>query len=271
MGRKFRRRDPEKVVDEIEVLTRDFGQNYFSFTDDNVILDKDRFIAICNGISRKRLDVQLCIPQGLYLNAVDDDIVSAFVRAGGVTVSVPIESGSSEIRKNVIGKDVTDQKIYEAVSLLKKYDLFTVGLFIMGFAEDTTDTLNATLSMINRLKLDVNGVSTLIPFPGTRVYRQAKEEHLLLFDDREIWNGETFFDPQNRQDFFIKPYRLGLDELWRFRRLFDSIYITSERAKSLNACLSPKDKPIHEGNRPLPSQDDGQEGQGVIGQGRKGK
>lgn len=234
MGRQFRKRDPEKVVDEIEMLVRDFGQNYFSFSDDNVNLDKKHFIAICDGIVQRKLDIQLCIAQGLYLNAVDEDIVRAFVNAGGVTVSVPIESGNNFIRNKVIGKNLKDEKIYEVVTLFKKYNFFTVGFFIMGFPEDTIDTLNDTLSMIERLGLDVNNVGTLIPFPGTRIYQQASQNNLLLLDDTKIWNGDIFFDPSNKQDFFIKPYCLDIAELQRFRKIFDDLHFTSERARSLN-------------------------------------
>jgi anaerobic magnesium-protoporphyrin IX monomethyl ester cyclase len=234
MGRRLRRRAPKRVVDEIEMLARDFGQSYFSFTDDNVNVDKKHFIAICEDIYKRKLDVQLCIPQGFYLNAVDEDIVSTFVRAGGTTVSVPIESGNTFIRNKIIGKNLTEETIYAAVKLLQKYDLFTVGLFIMGFAEDTTETLTDTLSMIDKLELDVNGVNTLIPFPATRVYDQASKDKLLLFDNSKIWTGETFFDPLNKQDFFIKPYNMEIDELRRFRKIFDGLYIKSNRAKALN-------------------------------------
>ncbi|MBU4375276.1 B12-binding domain-containing radical SAM protein [Patescibacteria group bacterium] len=234
MGRLLRKRNPKKVVDEIEMLTRDFGQNYFSFTDDNVNLDKNHFITICNDIKKRKLDIQLCIPQGMYINAVDEDIVQAFVGAGGTTVSVPIESGSNFIRNKIIGKNLKEEKIYETVKIFQKYNLFTVGLFIMGFAEDTASTLNNTLTMINKLNLDVNGVNTLIPFPGTKVYQQAVEDNLLLFNDSNSWNGETFLDPLNKQDFFIKPYNMDVDELRHFRKIFDDLYIKSERAKSLN-------------------------------------
>jgi radical SAM superfamily enzyme YgiQ (UPF0313 family) len=241
MGRKLRRRDPAKVVDDIEMLVHDFGQNYFSFTDDNVNLDKQHFMAICKGIAQRKLDIQLCIPQGLYLNAVDEKLIGAFVEAGGVTVSVPIESGNSYIRNQIIGKNLTDETIYGVVNLLKKYNLFTVGLFIMGFAEDTPETLHDTLAMINRLGLDINGVSTLIPFPGTKVYEQASREKLLLveIDDTKAWSGDTLLDPQNRQDFFVKPFRLEIDELRHFRKVFDDLYFTSERAQRMNLSACP--------------------------------
>ena len=234
MGRALRRRTPEKVADEIEILVRDYGQNYFSLSDDNVNVDKKHFMAVCHAIVQRKLDLQLCIAQGLYLSMVDEDIVRAFVEAGGITVSVPIESGNNFLRTKIIGKHLTDEKIYEIVRLLQKYDLFTIGFFIMGFPEDTVDTLNDMLVMIAKLKLDVSSVNTLIPFPGTRIYQQAVKERLFLFDEAKVWNGEIFFDPLNKRDFFIQPYNLSLEELRRFRERFNEVYFTSKRAQILN-------------------------------------
>ena len=235
MGRRHRLRDPRRVVDEIELLVRDHGQNYFSFVDDNVNLNRGHFIEICSGIHQRGLDIQLCVPQGLCLNAVDREMIQAFVDAGGVTVSLPIESGSDYIRNQVARKNLTLETILSVAQLIKEFGLFSVGLFIMGFAEETVETLEETAALIERLTLDVNAVSTIVPFPGTEVYAQAKREGLLLFDDSELWGGNVFFDPQNKQEFFIRPRHLVLADLHRFRARFNALYIYSDRAKALNS------------------------------------
>ena len=237
-GRKHRLREPGLVVDEIELLTKHYGQNYFTFVDDNVNLNRRHFVAICEGICRRRLDIQLCVPQGLCLNTVDRETIQAFVDAGGVTVSLPVESGSAYIRNEVAHKNLELETILNAADLVKKSGLFSVGLFIMGFIEDTAETLGETSALIERLGLDVNAVSTLVPFPGTEVYFQAKREGRLLFDDSALWEGDVFFDPQNKQDVFIRPRQLTLAEFARFRAKFDNLYIYSDRAKSLNPARS---------------------------------
>lgn len=234
MGRGLRLRNPKAVVAEIEMLARDRGQNYFSFIDDNVNANKKHFLALCEGITALKLDIQLCIAQGMYLNAVDEEIVRAFVKAGGITVSVPIEAANDHIRNKIVGKHLKDETIVKTAKLFKQYDLFTVGLYIMGFLEDTTASLNEIESLIHKLELDVNAVNTLVPFVGTKAFALAKRDNALLFDDREMWKGETFFDPQNKSRFWIKPYAMDLLELRRFRDLFDGLYFTSDRAKALN-------------------------------------
>ena len=234
MGRGYRKRKPTQVVDEIELLHREYGQIYFSFLDDNVVLDKKHIISICEDILSRGLDIQFAIPQGLYISVMDREVVDALYAAGCVAVSLPIESGSEYIRNSIIGKRISNEKIFDLVGWLKEKDIFTVGLFIMGFAEDTVDTLEETASLIKALNLDINGVNTLIPFPGTRIFDQAQRDDLFLIDVKDIWRGDILFDTLNREQFFIKPYSLELSILKEYRERFNDMYFFSERAKRLN-------------------------------------
>ncbi|AGW15019.1 B12-binding domain-containing radical SAM protein [Megalodesulfovibrio gigas] len=234
-GRGFRPRSPAEVVRELEFLVREFGQNFFCFYDENCLLHKDRFIAICDGIYKTGFDIQLSAPVGFYLNAVDEDIVKAFVRAGGCAVGVPIETGSSYLRNKIIEKKISDDTIKHVVKLYKKYDLFTYGAFIMGFEEDTPATLDETIAMIHELQLDVNDVFNLVPYPGTRIHAQAKRNGTLLIDDSQAWKGEVILGSRGgAQQFFIQPPGLSMEELRQYRAKFDQLRLYSDRARNLN-------------------------------------
>jgi radical SAM superfamily enzyme YgiQ (UPF0313 family) len=141
------------------------------------------------------------------------------------------------MRNQVIGKHLARERIYEAVKLLKKYGIFTSGMFIMGFPEDTEKTMNDTYKMICDLQLDLNYVFNLIPVPGTKVFSQAMKDDLFLqkFDISDLWKGNISLDPnQDKKQFFIKPYQMTLEQLMTFRKRFDAVRIMSDQAKELN-------------------------------------
>lgn len=48
MGKTFRLRSAKNVVDEIEHLNKEHGMNYFGFIDDNVNLNKQHVLEICD-------------------------------------------------------------------------------------------------------------------------------------------------------------------------------------------------------------------------------
>lgn len=234
MGNVYREKTAVQVVDEIEYLHRERGQNYFAFMDDVINLKKKHVIGMCDEITKRNLNIQISINQGLYLATVEKEVVDALADVGLVTVSLPIEHGDENIRTKVLKKRLKDEKIYEVVEWIKNRDIFTVGLFIMGFPEETEETLEKTRQFIFDLDLDINGVSTLIPFPKTVVHDQAVRDGLLLIDTGEVWEGKEYFDPSNRDRFFIKPYNASLEVLQKYRDIFDSMYFYSERAKKLN-------------------------------------
>jgi anaerobic magnesium-protoporphyrin IX monomethyl ester cyclase len=228
MGRAFRMRSPIKVVDEIEHLNKEYGMNYFGFIDDNVNLNKDHVIAICNHIIQRKLDIQFEPTCGLYLGRVDEDIAYALGKAGCVFARLPIEHGNDYMRNTVIGKNLPREQIFRAKRLLKENGMRVSTMSIMGFPEDTAHTLQDTYDLLQELKADLNYVFNLIPFPGTKVFDQAQKEGLLLstFSEEQLWKGEIDLDPvQKVQQYYLKPKNMTLEQLDFYRNKFNEIRV----------------------------------------------
>jgi anaerobic magnesium-protoporphyrin IX monomethyl ester cyclase len=228
MGRVFRMRSPKKVVDEIEHLNKEYGLNYFGFIDDNVNLNKDHIIGICHEIVQRRLDIQFEPTCGLYLGRLDEEIAYALGKAGCVFARLPIEHGNDYIRNEVIGKNLSREQIFRAKKLLKDNGMRISTMSIMGFPEDTPKTLQDTYDLLSELKADLNYVFNLIPFPGTKVFEQAKREGLLLssFSKNQIWKGEIDLDPvQKVQQYYLKPKNMSLEQLDHYREKFNEIRV----------------------------------------------
>jgi radical SAM superfamily enzyme YgiQ (UPF0313 family) len=238
MGRKFRKRSPINVVDEIQMLHEKEGQNYFGFIDDNINLDKRHIIEICAEIQKRNLNIQYETTCGTHIASLDEEVIDALADSGCVFVRLPIEHGNDYIRNHVIGKKLEREKIYNAAFYLKKKKIFTSSMYIMGFPEETNESLEDTYQMICELKLDLNYVFNIIPFPGTKIFQQAMEDGLFVddFNPSELWKGLINLDPvQDDCRFFIKPYHMELEELMHYRELFDNVQFFSSLAKTLNS------------------------------------
>lgn len=220
-------RSPERVVDEIQMLHEHYGENYFSFLDDNMNLKREHILSVCSEICKRGLNIEFETLSGLYIGSLDREVIDALEQAGCVFVRFAIEHGNDFIRNEVIGKRLSREKIYEVCAILKeKKSIRTASMYIMGFPEDTCETLEDTRQMIIDLQIDVNQVSNLMPFPGTRVFEQARKDGLLLrsYDVNRLWSGETCLDP-TETDFSIQPYNMSMDELLAYRKIFDALRI----------------------------------------------
>lgn len=236
MGRGHRLRSPELVVDEMQMLYERYGINYFGFVDDNLTLNKAHILTICREIVRRGLVIQFESFNGYNLNSLDEEIMEAMVEAGCVYVILPIEHGSDRMRQEIIGKKISREKIFQVAELCKRFDLLTRGVFIMGFPEETRETLTDTYNMIQDLQLDMNLVFNLIPYPGTRIFQQAFRDHLFLneIDVDRLWDGTWDLSTLESQ-FYLRPYHLGLEEMQEFRDKFDTLKFFSPRAQALQA------------------------------------
>ena len=97
--------------------------------------------------------------------------------------------------------------------------------------------------MMEELQLDKSSVSTLMPFPGTALFKQVVKDKLFINDMNldELWKTPMDLD---QYKFLIKPYNMSVDDLYKWRNKFDSIRvkfwkINPERAQlGLNLSLN---------------------------------
>lgn len=219
MGRKLRRKSPTKFVDELEVLNKTYGQQYFSFMDDNLTLDKKHIIAICKEIAKRDLDIQFDTSGGLNINSLDEEIIENMIEAGMVMATIAPEHGSDYIRNEVIGKMLPRERIYEVVEMLRSYKVQIGGGWIMGFPEDTEETLAESYQMMVDLELDRNATGWAIPFPGTKLWEQVVRDDLFIetVDLSSLWQTPIF---ATQQHFTIKPYALEIEQMEKWRVKF---------------------------------------------------
>ena len=71
-GFGVRARNPEDVLDEIEMLVKDYGVKYIEVVDDDFSADVERAIAICKGINNRKLDIIWSIDNGIRLLTITE-------------------------------------------------------------------------------------------------------------------------------------------------------------------------------------------------------
>jgi anaerobic magnesium-protoporphyrin IX monomethyl ester cyclase len=235
MGRTIRYRIPENVLDEIEYLNKERGQNYFEFVDDNINVNRNHVIQIFQGIIDRRLDIQISLASGIHLASADEKLIRIMAKAGLVMIKMPIEHGNDYIRNKIIGKNLKREDIFKISKILKEYNVFIFGLFIMGFPEDTPQTLDDSYNLMYELKLDMYEMASLIPFPSTKLFKQCVRDNLLVseLDHKDIWKGIISFDASEHDKIYIKPYNMTIEELKEYREKFNKIRIFSDKAKGI--------------------------------------
>ena len=237
MGKKHRKKSAKTMVDEIELLNKKYGINYFSFMDDQLTLNRAHILDVCNGILKRGLKIIFDTPVGVWVNSLKEEVVAKMAEAGWVNANLAIEHGDDYMRNKVIGKMLDRNKIVEVSRLLKKYKIMSNAMYIMGFPEETNETLKATYDMMDEMQLDKSGVNVLVPLPGTALFKQVVKDKLFIKD----WNlDELWKTPITcaQSEFVIKPYNMSVDDLHKWREKLDIMVVKYWKKSSSAASLS---------------------------------
>jgi anaerobic magnesium-protoporphyrin IX monomethyl ester cyclase len=185
MGKKFRVRSPENVVDEIEELVSKYKIKDLAFIDDIFMLNKRRAMSIADEIKNRNLDINFITSS--RVDTVNRDLLESLKSSGMNTLYCGVESGSQRVL-DLMGKGITLKQVEDAFKIIKDVDIATIASFILGYPGETIEEINETITFSIKLEPDFTQYSILTPFPGTPIYYELKQKDLL---DNENWNEYT--------------------------------------------------------------------------------
>lgn len=198
-GRKIRFHSPENFVSHIELLYNK-GITFFYVSDDNFTINKNKVIEICKAIIDKDFKiVWVAISRVSY---IDEEILYWMRKAGCIQISYGVESGSEKIR-DLLNKNITTHQIKNAFALTHKYGILSRAYFIYGSPEESWETIQDTIDLINQIKPLICVLYILEIYPGTRLYSDLQKKFSVT---DEIWlkriEGICYFetDPNMSQE-----------------------------------------------------------------------
>lgn len=209
-------RSPESIEKELDELAAQ-GYKAIGFVDDNFIWNEERTAAICRPL-RKHGFLWGCQAR---VDAITEPIAKMLGESGCTYVDLGVESFNDEILK-FIHKGIDSKQIFEAIKLLKKYNVPVKLNILIGTSPlETKETLKQTLRTAQSLKVDQVMFNIVSPFPGTEFYAMAKENGW-------IRGGE--YEPTNVQRESILSYpHLSAEEMEKALYRFNLRYFLSPR------------------------------------------
>ncbi len=182
-NRKIRYRSAKNVVDEIEMLVREYGVKEIHFEDDNLTLKRSHIQGICEEILSRNIKVYWATPNGIRVDTVSDELLRLMKRSGCYSVAFGIESGSQEILDKIEKK--TDLKIIRsAVEMAYRAGLITQAFIIFGLPGETEKTIQETINMVMKLPLHKVQFLLLDVLPGSRLWDDQDRLDISYFKKR---------------------------------------------------------------------------------------
>ena len=185
----YRRRQPEKIVDEMEYTKEKYHAKSAYFDDDTFSVDKHRVAELCNVVIKRKLDMPWTAMGDVTLKR---DNLKLLSQAGCVGVKFGVETSSIHtldiIRKNFVKMEM----VKDFVKSCEEFGIWSHATFIIGLPNEKREDTLKTIEFAKELNPDSVQFSIATPFPGTPFYEEAKVKGWLDTDDFTRYDGGNY-------------------------------------------------------------------------------
>lgn len=212
IDKKIRFREATDVVDEMEMLVKNYKIKEIMFYDDVFTLKKEHVYGICEEILKRGLHVKWEAPT--RADCVTADMLDLMAKSGCLRVRFGIESGDRDILK-LMGKQSNIEIAIKAVEAAKRAGLQTFAYFIVGYLHESQAQFNKTIELAKKLPLDSVMFTAATPLPGTLLHKQAIEAGLI---EPNYWSDFSLGKVNSRINYLVPDAPL------RVRKAYQAFY-----------------------------------------------
>lgn len=195
LASKFRQREPEAVIADIEYHYRRRHVRQIAFYDDALLMNQERhLIPILEGIVRNNIQVNFHTPNGMHPKQMTRELARLMFRTNFRTIRLSYESGSAS-RQADMGFKVTAESLAAAIDHLAAAGFRRCDLeiyVIMGLPDQTV--AEVVQSMLTAIGLGAKvKLTTFSPIPGTLDWERAIQAGLISPDIDPLLTNDSIF------------------------------------------------------------------------------
>lgn len=180
-----RRRSVGNVLDEIDHCLRRYDISFLIFPNDFLLLNKKWAIELCKGFVQRGFD-SLRWACTARPGAVSPAVLDWLRKAGCGILMYGIEFGNQRLL-DFSGKGTTLSQIERTIAETRARGILTLGFFMIGYPTETRETIEDTIRLARRLKVDFAVFNMPKALPGSPLYDYCKENGILFGEDDEYY------------------------------------------------------------------------------------
>lgn len=173
-GKKVISQSIEKVLKDLYEISVCFPRAHIVFRDPVFSINLKKAKELLSAIKAANLNLEYSAE--LHLKNIDEEFIGLASEANFSALKFGIESAFSHIRDSVKRISVSNDVQFERIDCLRKYNIKSVGMFILAQPSDTYETCEETINYACQLNLDIAQFSVFTPYPGTAFHKLMEPE-----------------------------------------------------------------------------------------------
>jgi radical SAM superfamily enzyme YgiQ (UPF0313 family) len=214
LNQGFYRRDPGKVVEEIEYWTTRCSVRNIAFYDDALLFNSsEHFIPLMREVIRRGIHCQFHAPNGLHIREIDNEVARLLFGGGFKTIRLGFETSDESIQVEMGGK-VSNKEFKNAVKNLKRagYSGKEIGVYVMvGLPGQRAEEAEESIAYVRE-----TGARPLLaeysPIPHTPLFEKAKRMSPFDLENEPLFHNNSIL-PCQWEGFTLEDYRRLKEEV----------------------------------------------------------
>ena len=199
--KKLRHKTVAQVIDEIKYVYNKYPFKTIYFLNDNFLADKEYIYSFLEEYTKK---INLPYTCQTRSELIDKTAVKVLKSSNCIMVSTGIESGNFKVRKDILNRKTTDEKLIKGCNLLKSKGIWVHTYNMTGIPGESFEQSWKTVELNRTIKPNSCYCTIFQPLPGTDLTNDLIKKAILTED---IFNEvpASFFEKCIMP--YKKPYR----------------------------------------------------------------
>lgn len=181
---------PQRIVDEVMALRdRHSAIKTIIFDDDLLTMNQEYCIELFERYAAA--DVGLPFVLNAHVQAFSEEVAAALKAAGCMIAKFGVESGSDELRRKVLHRHMSNDKIARAFEICHRHGLHSSAFLMIGLPFETRETLEEIMDLMVRVRPGRMRWAIFYPFEGTESHAIAKAAGFI--DEEKMRTMENYF------------------------------------------------------------------------------
>lgn len=226
-GQSHRRRDPIKVVDEVEWLISEYQPDMVWVSDDVFTINHAWIRNYAAEMRRRGIRIPFeCISRA---DRLSPEMMDLLAELGCFRMWIGSESGSQRIL-DAMDRGVKIEQVHKAVEMCRERNIQS-GMFLMwGYEGEELEDIEATVKHVSTSNPDIFLTTVSYPIKGTPYYNRIAQRLIQIAPWGQTSDRELKIEGRHSRNFYSYADKLLRDEVALSRML------SASDGSTLNAC-----------------------------------
>lgn len=216
----YRKKDPERIIAEMEHLCEKYDPNYIDFNSESFLAKRYDELEMFGKAYKRRIGLPFWCQS--RPETITEEKIALLKEIGCTDMQFGIEHGNEEFRKKILNRHITNKAMLMALKTVEKHEIpYTVNN-IIGFPGENRELVFDTIDFNRQVSPKTMNCYMFTPYHGTPLWKYCVEKGLL---DPEAKTKQLLGGADIKYEHITREELLGLQRTFSlYARLPESYF-----------------------------------------------